>query len=326
MDYININDYLSYNKLFTFIIGVRSNGKTYGALEYCVKRFIKNKEQFIYLRRYKQEIKNLDTLFDPLIKNHPDWNIKVKGRKFYFNDKPMGFAHPLSQTVIQASISTPDVWWIIFDEFLLAPGNYRYLTDEVNSYLLHFWLTVSRYRNVKIIFIANAYSIVNPYFLELGIKMENGIYKDDEILAVMTGSEKHKEDVLQTRSAKILTKTAYADFAIDNKFKLDDTSFVLEKTPESRYKFDMKYEGLQVGVWLDYQEMVYYISRKCSVNGKNSIIYALSNTDLQGSTLYAKNVRGIFNLENIAKFYRKGKLYFEDLEIKNKYEGMISKW
>ena len=59
----NINNSVSYNALFNFIIGNRGGGKTYGMKNYVINKFIKKGEQFIYLRRYKTEVKRINTFF-----------------------------------------------------------------------------------------------------------------------------------------------------------------------------------------------------------------------------------------------------------------------
>lgn len=37
-----------------------------------------------------------------------------------------------------------------------------------------FWCTVDRFRGVKVIFISNAYSVINPYFTYFGINFDEG--------------------------------------------------------------------------------------------------------------------------------------------------------
>lgn len=327
MEYFNINDVLSHNKLFNFIVGERGNGKTYGALEYVVKRHLKYGEEFIYLRRFKTEIKKVNSLFEPLKINNPKWEITEKNKCFYMNGKYMGFAHALTQSVVQASVATPKVGTIIFDEFTMKEGTYHYLNNEVEDYFLHFWCTVDRFRGVKVIFISNAYSVINPYFTYFGINFDEGnIWKNEDIIAMKTNSVKYREQIKQTRSGQLLSKTNYGNFALDNQFKLDSYDFIAEKTSNARYKFDMILDGLQVGVWFDNESGYYFITNKYSCNGTNSIKFALSNTDLKGATIFTKNVRGIFQLENLGKMYRYGRVYFEDLQIKKVYESVISKW
>ena len=97
----NINNSVSYNALFNFIIGNRGIRKTYGMKNYVINKFIKKGEQFIYLRRYKTEIKRINTFFDDMSKNFPETDFKVQGKNFYINNKLAGYAISLSNSKIE---------------------------------------------------------------------------------------------------------------------------------------------------------------------------------------------------------------------------------
>ena len=56
--YYNYDKLFSFNFLMAFVIGERGCGKTFGAKVGVLKKFLKNGEQFIYLRRYKTELDN----------------------------------------------------------------------------------------------------------------------------------------------------------------------------------------------------------------------------------------------------------------------------
>ena len=58
---------LSYNALFNFVIGERGVGKTTGVLKFFVNDFLKNGHQFVYIRRYVDDLSEADrSLFDNL--------------------------------------------------------------------------------------------------------------------------------------------------------------------------------------------------------------------------------------------------------------------
>ena len=59
MHYYNYNRILSYNAPVNILIGERGCGKSYGAKNYVIKQFLKNHSQFVYLRRYENELKAL---------------------------------------------------------------------------------------------------------------------------------------------------------------------------------------------------------------------------------------------------------------------------
>ena len=52
------------NAHYYVVFGERSNGKTYSALSYALERYVKNGEQFAYVRRFGEDIrkKNLSNL------------------------------------------------------------------------------------------------------------------------------------------------------------------------------------------------------------------------------------------------------------------------
>ena len=62
--YWDISRPLSYNCLFNFILGARGVGKSYGAKRWAIRDFLKTGKQFVYVRRYKEELKKIDKFFD----------------------------------------------------------------------------------------------------------------------------------------------------------------------------------------------------------------------------------------------------------------------
>lgn len=65
--FYNYNKILSYNALINILIGERGVGKTFGASEMVIKDYLKNDNQFAYIRRYKTELKkSVPNFFDAL--------------------------------------------------------------------------------------------------------------------------------------------------------------------------------------------------------------------------------------------------------------------
>ena len=67
--YWNPNRILSYNRVLNYVIGGRGIGKTTGMKIYTTNRFLKHNEQFMYLKRYKTDIKNLAPKFFNTVKS-----------------------------------------------------------------------------------------------------------------------------------------------------------------------------------------------------------------------------------------------------------------
>ena len=98
--YYSRNDLLSYNALFNFVVGERGTGKTYQFKDWAISDFIKNKNQFVYVRRYKTEFKDIGNFFDDMIKKYPEHEFSVAHGKFYIDKEIAGFYIPLCSSLL----------------------------------------------------------------------------------------------------------------------------------------------------------------------------------------------------------------------------------
>ena len=196
--YYDYQKVLSYNALLSFIIGERGVGKTYGAKKFCIKNYINKNDEFVYLRRYKTELKSsVPKFFDDLKTNNEfkDHKLTVKNNNFYCDGKICGYALPLSTANILKSTSYSKVKTIIFDEFIIDKGCYHYLQNEVTQ-LLDIIETIGRLRDIRVIFLGNAISITNPYFtyfdLSLPYKSDIKTFKDGLIVVNYIKNEEYR--------------------------------------------------------------------------------------------------------------------------------------
>ena len=74
----DLKNTLSYNALFNFVVGSRGCGKTYGFKKWAAEDFIKNGNQFIYIRRYKTEMnkKAKENFWAAVAHEFPDHELK----------------------------------------------------------------------------------------------------------------------------------------------------------------------------------------------------------------------------------------------------------
>ncbi len=119
--YYDYNKIMSYNAFINFLHGERGVGKTYGISKFVVKQFIKNADEFAYIRRFKTELKEaVPNFFNPLINNKEFTNqLSNKGNKFYCDGKTCGYAMTLSTAQNLKSSNFDKVKYIIFDEYLI---------------------------------------------------------------------------------------------------------------------------------------------------------------------------------------------------------------
>ena len=78
--YYSFSKVLSYAGVFNMIMGARGLGKTYGAKKIVIKNAINKGQQFIYLRRYKTELKGRNSFFTDIQAEFPDEEFRVEGQ------------------------------------------------------------------------------------------------------------------------------------------------------------------------------------------------------------------------------------------------------
>lgn len=306
--YIDLAKIFIYDVLWYFIVGSRGCGKTYGAKKTCIDNFINKGEQFIYVRRFKTELKGLNNFFSDISQAYPTHTFAVKGKTFYIDDKICGYALALTTAQQNKSTAYPNVTLIVFDEFILSGGVIRYLTNEVTLFL-ELYFTISRDRDCKVLFLANSLTIVNPYFVYFNIiRLNSEITLLNEILVYKPNAVDFKKHMKETRIGSLLKGTDYESYAIDNEFLADDYTLVKEKTPDCKQVLNILVDGRTYGVWKN--TSTYYISDKhnptylllcvnCLPKDDRKIIY------FKESYIYSEMKHCLYN----------GKLFFEKIQI-----------
>lgn len=334
--YYNYQRVLSYNALMTYIIGERGVGKSYGAKEFVADRFINKNKQFVYLRRYKTELKEAmmkkghPIFFEQIIynedgtknKKYENHKLTNKNDTMYIDDKLCGFAIPLSIANILKSSTYNNVDTIIFDEFIIDKGCYHYLQNEVEQ-LLDVIETVGRLRDIRIIFLGNAVSITNPYFtyfnLSLPYNSDIVVSKKDNkgnplIIVNYIKNLKYREVKKQSRFGQLIDGTEYGKYAIDNEFLRDSKSFIRKKSKTSKFYFILVINGKHYGVWCDYKNGLMFISNDYDPNCP--VIFSINPDDHNENTLLIRCRTSPF-FKSIIEHYRLARLCFENQQIKN---------
>ena len=192
ISYWSIWPILSKKARYNVIYGERSNGKTYGTLEYGIQRYFEDGSEMAYIRRWDEDIigKKGESLFNGLIKNgvirkysKGRFNdVVYKSRSYYFaftddegnqtiDNKPFCYAFALTKAEHYKSNSYPNIRIIIFDEFLTRR---MYLPNEFIEFQ-NLLSTIIRLRDDVIIFmLGNTVNKYSPYIKEMGLsKMRN---------------------------------------------------------------------------------------------------------------------------------------------------------
>lgn len=337
----NPKETLTHNCLFNIILGNRGGGKSFGAKQWAIDNFIKKHEQFGYIRRYKEDLtKPMKQFFTDISIYYPDYEFKVDGDKFYirvkasnekvkWSDKDIaGYGFVLSTANNKKSVSYPNITTLIYDEFLLDNRSFqRYIPEEVIC-LLNLYETVARpgtqHPRCILFMLANAISITNPYFLFWGLKMPNKadgngkfIWKDKKrsILVEDVRNDKFIDIKKNTEFGKIIEGTKYAEYSIDNKFLLDDETFIESKPSYSQYYFTFTYKDITLGVWFSMRDGKMYVSK--SIDKTYPIHYSITLKDHKPNTMLLKSKSRSLHFKTFLENYKMGNVRFEDMNIKN---------
>ena len=280
----------SYNAVINFVVGGRGLGKTYGAKRQGIVNCIKRGEEFIYLRRYKEELKAArDTFFADIESEFPDYDSRLHGNKGQIskrleqrdNETDVEFAKrkkqrewvtacyfiALSVAQSQKSVAFPKVTLIIFDEFIIeAATNTGYLKNEVIAFL-NFYNTVDRGQDkTRCLLLANSVSIMNPYFANWEIRPDKlpeiSVSHEGFICCHFPDSAKFATSIYQTRFGKFIAGTEYADYAVGNQFKDAHDKLIADKTANAKYKYTLETEQGYFSVWYDISLGTFFVLSK----------------------------------------------------------------
>jgi hypothetical protein len=285
-DYYNYDKILSFAAFWNFIIGGRGLGKTFGAKIKVLTWAIRTSgdDQFIYMRRYKDELRmSRDTFTADIQDKFPDKDFRHQGWAMQMADAStrdqkknrewitIGYFIPLSVAQSVKSVSFSKVKTIIFDEFIIEKGMTHYLPNEAVAFQ-NFYSTVDRAQDkTRVLFLANSVTMENPYFTYYNIRPDKiGEISKHHILANgkpymvvhIVKSEKFAAQVRKTAFGQFIDGTEYADYALDNQFHDAHGNLVKPKTSDAEYYCTIQTKTGTFSVWVDKHTMTYYVQEK----------------------------------------------------------------
>lgn len=313
---------LSYKRPYSVCVGLRSVGKTYWFTRYAIKIALKqHSKAFVWVRRYQDDIDEIkSTFFDDMIANNefPDYEFECRGNKLSAISKSngekfeIGELLALSQAQRAKSSPRPTVKLVVFDEFMSESA--KYLTNETLSFYSIIYSIFRTERPVRVVMLSNAVSIVNPYFTEWGIKsIEQTFTKTGNVVVENCDGGEFLEQAKNSSFGKSVEGTKYSDYAIDNKFLLDDSTGIAEKPKGENYIYcNLRLHGVMIsatvinGLW--YFEKAKDLQQRC---------YTVYVDDAQtGQAIFLEKTN--WNLiRYLANQFASGFTMFENLEIKN---------
>mgnify|MGYP003293015550 CR=1 FL=1 len=176
--YYDITNLLNTKAQYMMLLGQRANGKSYQVKKTMLENAYRNHKWFIYLRRYKADIKTkaVENYFNDMpiakITDNEYSGIIAWNGAIYFsceNDKgetvkgmQIGIYCALNEAERYKSWALPDYDIVDYEEFITDSV---YLDEEPRK-LQQFVSTVARHNKITVFLVGNTLSRVCPYFAE----------------------------------------------------------------------------------------------------------------------------------------------------------------
>lgn len=322
----------SFNATIHLLVGQRGVGKTYGWQKKVIRAAIRRGEQFMYVRRYKEELKvSKDTFFAAITaKNEfPDWDFRTYGSLAQMAPastrdskkrpwKTIGHFVALSTAQSIKSVAYPLVTNIGFDEFIIEKGTTHYISNEVHAFL-NLYSTVDRNQDkTKVFFMANSVSIMNPYFLYWNIKPDESkeftVLRDGYMVVHFVDSEEFTDQVYETKFGKFIKDTEFGNFAVDNEFADNNDNLLNIKGASARYTYTLETKQGTFSVWIDWLAGKFYVQEK---RPKQEIMFTtVAEKMSEGKTLlpYSSKV-----MQTLRSAFHNGNTYFDTAKSRNAF-------
>ena len=322
LSYYNYSKILSFNAIYNLIIGNRGKGKTFGIKKKAIKDAIIKGHQFIYVRRFKEELAIArSTFFDDIREYFPGYDFKLQGKNCYWShavdrgmkDREwnlMGCFVALTQAQNFKSANFPRVKTVIFDEFILETNSQTYLRNEVNIFN-NLYSTIDRWKDkTRVFFLANSVSAMNPYFIEWKIvpseDTEFIIKKDGFVICHIDNNQEFNDQVYDTKFGRFIQGTEYGNYAVENQFSDNHSEMLGIKDHKARYLFSLETKTGLFSVWYSFIENHYWVYDS---QPKTPIIYTLDSHKMTTEkTLLTFSDKP---LQNMRTAYRQARMVFE---------------
>lgn len=341
MHYYNYNRILSYNIPVNVLIGERGVGKSYGAKKFVIDQFLKKGSQFIYLRRYDNEIKsvfeadtknphNFKDFFDDIRQNYPEHNLEAKNRKFYVDGNCFGFAKRLTEAQDLKSSVYQNVKTIIIDEYPIEKNKRYYLPNE-GMIIMGIFDSIIRNRNdIRIFILGNAVEGIeySPLFSFFGLTMPYNndikLFKNNTILLQYMNNEEFRKERKNTLIGRLAEGTSYENYAIKNEIQNKNKNFISKKTGSSKFSFAFVYKGVHYGVWNSYNEGKVFVSY--DYDKFSPYIFSMTLQDHAPNRMLFNALRKYNFWKNFLENFKLGVVFYENQKIKYNVDELIKSY
>lgn len=314
----------------------RTGGKTTYFGRLCINRFLDKGEKFGLLYRYNYELddivdkfyKDLGSLFFPTYTMQSKRRAKGTFQELFLNDKSCGYALSLNNAdqIKKYSHLFSDIQRMIFDEFQSETNHY---CDNETKKFISIHTSIARgqgeqVRYVPVYMLSNPVSIINPYYVEMGI---SGRLKDDTKFLrgdgfVLEQGYIESASIEQKNSGfnRAFSKNSYTAYSSECVYLNDNKAFVEKPAGKSKYLCTLRYKGSDFAL-REYAEsgLIY-----CDDKADSSFLTRISVTTDDHNINYVMLKRNDFFLSNLRYFFEHGCFRFKDMRCKEAVLSALS--
>jgi hypothetical protein len=306
----------------------RTGGKTTYFGRLCVNRFIDKGEKFALIYRYNYELDDCAEKFFKDLKGlfFPNKVMESKRRangifhELFLDGESCGYAISLnsSDQIKKYSHLFSDIARMIFDEFQSETSHY--CTDEIKKFIsVHTSIARGQgkqYRYVPVYMLANTVSIINPYYVELGIS--DRLRDDTKFLRgegfvleqgfVPTASQAQQESGFN----KAFARNTYVAYSTQCVYLNDNKAFIERPAGVGRYIATIKYKDSYFGVREFADSGVLYVDGNADMTFRLKITVTADDHEVN----YVMLKRNDLFLSTLRFYFEKGCFRFKDLRCK----------
>jgi hypothetical protein len=103
--------------------------------------------------------------------------------------------------------------------------------------------------------------------------------------------------------------------SLDNTFINDSQVFIQKRSKESKFQFSVVYNGMTLGIWVDTNLGLMYLSQDYDPSTK--LIFAMTTDDLDENTLLMTTWKNNYYLMKMVSAFKKGFLRFDNQVLRN---------
>lgn len=306
----------------------RTGGKTTYFSRLLVNKYIQNKEKFCLIYRFNYELDNVSEKFFKDINTlfFPEYEMTSKRQasgifhELFLNEMSCGYAVSLNSAdqIKKYSHLFSDVARMLFDEFQSETNHY--CNNEIEK-LLSIHTSIARgqgkhVRYVPVYMIGNPVSIINPYYVELGIssrlKTDTKFLRGDGFVLeqgyIDTASKAQKESGFN----RAFAKNKYSNYASEAVYLNDNLAFVESVSGKSKYICTIKYNDCNYGIREYSEQGILY----CDDRPDMSFPTRITTTTADHGINYVMLQRHDMYIANLRLLFEKGCFRFRNLKCK----------